>query len=204
MVLAGLLFATPTASLAASASSTDSYQMAVKGKVKFFKERVAQLFDLKGTATIESSSIGDVDRDGSPDIATEILSMNITGTTTAGLAINLNSSKSNRSTGKAETIATPAKGINSPNLLLRMPVASFFDVFPELSVQKSGSAGGNSYAMYGIQKAMRLQGTGKNLSNLSGTYTQRKSGSVIFLDSAGNPAGTLTLFVTKLNFTKSN
>ena len=204
MVFAGALFAVPAMSLAVPGDATNSYHMVVKGKVKFFNERVAHTFEAKGDATIGISAIGDVDGDGAPDVATEIVSMHLTGTTTAGLAINLNSSRTNRSMGMAETLTASPRGINAPNLLLRIPVDSFFDVFTELSIQQSGGAGAAGYALYSIQKGMRVQGIGTNLTDLSGIYTQRKSGSVIILDREGNPAGTLTFLVTNLNSSRSN
>src|SRR3989338_5171945 len=64
----------------------------------------------------KNNNIGDRDDDGKPDIQTEILSMDLAGTTPHGLAINLNSSKSNRSMGMTEQIVRLPVGIGGSNL----------------------------------------------------------------------------------------
>ncbi|MBI5457812.1 hypothetical protein HY971_03755 [Candidatus Kaiserbacteria bacterium] len=202
ILLAGVLFAAPVVSFATSPSrGISSYHMVVKGKVKFFNERLAQTFEAKGTAIIEGSVIGDVDSDGLPDVATEIVSMSLTGTTSRGLAVNLNSSKSNRSTGVAERLVRMPVGIGGSNI----PANSFFDIFVELRHTPFH----NSVAFSAVPdealtscEPVHLAGISRSLTDLSGVY--RMSGKISLCNRSGEPVGSINSLAINLNSSKSN
>lgn len=156
---------------------------------------------LRGPVVIRSSQTGDKDDDSKPDIQTEMLSMNLTGTTSQGLAVNLNSSKSNRSLGMAEQLLIPL-GRGAANLRAN----SFFDVFTEVSV---GSPPGETslaaafFDVFVTDQSFHLEAITRNLTDLSGLYANRKNITVT-LFREGTPSGTLTLLAVNLNSSKSN
>ena len=151
---------------------------------------------------IQTSEIGDVDDDGKADVQTEIVDMNLTGKTPFGLAINLNSSKSNRSMGMAEELRS------NPFPFIKNRVAnSFFDVFLELRhtpFHNSVTAAVIPDEVLTSCESVRFQGISKSLADLSGVYTQRMSGKITLCGIDGNPAGSLSLFAINLNSSKSN
>ncbi len=160
-----------------------------------------EIVRLRGPVEIRQMFPADLDGDGKPDIQTEMLSMDLTGTTPQGLAIKLNSSKSNRSLGMAERLLMPSgRGRTNPR------ANSFFDVFTELSLESPDDEITLAPAFFDVfltDKPFHLEAMTKSLTDLSGKYSTRKNITVT-LFREGVPAGTLTLLAVNLNSSKSN
>jgi len=156
---------------------------------------------LRGPVMIQQALPGDTDEDNKPDVQTEILSMNLTGTTSQGLAVNLNSSKSNRSLGMAEQLfMLPGRGAPS------FRANSFFDVFTEVSLGSPPAETSLALGFFDVfvtDTPFHLEALTRNLTDLSGMYRPRKNITVTLFDE-GTPFGTLMLFAINLNSSKSN
>lgn len=200
-----LLFLSPISALAVVPSSDVSYDSTVIAQITVNPElHRPQTLRLQGPVVIRSSEIGDMDGDGKPDIQTEIVSMNLTGTGPQGLAVNLNSSKSNRSMGMAEELRS------NPFPFVKNRVAnSFFDVFFEIGLSQANQA--NAASVYVTDEPIHIKGIARSLTNLEGTYISRKSVSIVFQNDTGNatilgpgPVGKLKILAVNLNSSKSN
>lgn len=195
---------TPSSALSEGSSSDTPYDGIAIVKLTVNPElHRPQTLRLSGHVVIQNfKRIGDIDDDGKPDVQTEIVEMNLTGTTPQGLAVNLNSSKSNRSMGIAEQLVRLPVGIGGTNL----PADSFFDIFTELSLRHTpfhNAAAQGEQVSYCLNEPIHLQGVTKSLTDLSGTFTQRKSISIIICD-RDEKVGTLQLLSVNLNSSKSN
>jgi len=156
---------------------------------------------LKGHVVIRTFAIGDMDRDGRPDMETEIVSMSLTGTTSQGIAVNLNSSKSNRSQGMTEQLMRMPVGIGGTNL----PANSFFDIFVELRhtpFHNSPAASAVPDDALTSCKPVHLAGISRSLTDLSGAY--RMSGKISLCNRSGEPVGGINFLAVNLNSSKSN
>lgn len=178
------------------------YDADVRVSLKLKSLPRTEIVRLRGPVEIRQALPADLDGDGKPDIQTEILSMSLTGATPQGLAVNLNSSKSNiyRSLGMAEQLLIHS-GRGRTN-----PVAnSFFDVFTELSLGSppDGITVVPPFDVFLTEKPFHLEATARSLTDLSGNYSTRKNITVT-LFREGVPAGTLTMLAVNLNSSKSN
>lgn len=170
---------------------------------------------LKGHVVIRNFRVGDLDGDGKPDIRTEIIELNLSGKNPQGMAVNLNSSKSNRSIGMTEQLIRSSRlpiGIGGTNF----PANSFFDIFTELSIGQPPSSPGiasSSFDVFINEDPIHLEGVARSLTDLGGFYTQRKSVSIIFHNDqtegtltaqGGDSAGKIKITAVNLNSSKSN
>lgn len=123
---------------------------------------------LSGPVQVQGGE-GGINRTGPRSIPTEILSMNLNGTDPQGLAVNLNSSKSNRSIGKAEE-----KSKKCPTTI-QCPANSFFDVFFEIHTTTqlpNGAAGPSFFDVFVNNQPAHLEAVVGSIMNLKGVYRQ--------------------------------
>lgn len=198
---AALLFLPSAATLAAEPFFDVFYDATSVVQISLKSLPRTEVVRLAGPIIIRSLEIGDMDRDGKPDIQTEIVSMSLTGTTSQGSAINLNSSKSNRSTGVVERLIRMPVDIGGGNI----PAHSFFDIFAELqpaTFHNSPAASAVPDETLTSCKPVHLAGISSSLNDLSGVY--RMSGKISLCNRSGEPVGRIIFLAVNLNSSKSN
>ena len=124
---------------------------------------------LSGPVQVQGGETVGINRTGPRSVATEILSMNLNGSDPQGLAVNLNSSRSNRSIGRVEE-----KSKKCPSAL-QCPANSFFDVFFEIQMMTqlpNNAARPAFFDVFVNHQPAHLEAVVGSLMNLKGVYRQ--------------------------------